>query len=51
MDASPPAIQVAGLSKIYGRQQVVSDVSFTVRRGSVTGFLGPNGAGKPVTGL
>jgi ABC-2 type transport system ATP-binding protein len=50
MKTSPsPAIEVAGLSKVYGRQQVVTDVSFTVRPGSVTGFLGPNGAGKSTT--
>ena len=50
MNTSPPAaIEVAGLSKSYGRQQVVADVSFTVRPGSVTGFLGPNGAGKSTT--
>jgi ABC-2 type transport system ATP-binding protein len=50
MTTSPPAaIEVAGLSKSYGRQQVVADVSFTVRPGSVTGFLGPNGAGKSTT--
>ena len=45
----PPAIEVAGLSKVYGHQRVVTDVSFTVRPGSVTGFLGPNGAGKSTT--
>jgi ABC-2 type transport system ATP-binding protein len=46
----PPApIQVRGLSKSYGSQAVVDDVSFTVRHGSVTGFLGPNGAGKSTT--
>jgi ABC-2 type transport system ATP-binding protein len=50
MTTSPPAaIEVAGLSKVYGRQQVVDNVSFTVRPGSVTGFLGPNGAGKSTT--
>ena len=50
MTTSPPAaIEVAGLSKSYGHQQVVADVSFTVRPGSVTGFLGPNGAGKSTT--
>jgi ABC-2 type transport system ATP-binding protein len=47
--APPAAIEVAGLTKVYGRQQVVTDVSFTVRPGSVTGFLGPNGAGKSTT--
>jgi len=30
MSTSPPAIEVAGLTKVYGRQPVVSDVSFTV---------------------
>jgi ABC-2 type transport system ATP-binding protein len=50
MIASPPAsIEVDGLSKKYGRQRVVADVSFRVRPGSVTGFLGPNGAGKTTT--
>jgi ABC-type multidrug transport system ATPase subunit len=50
MTTSPPAaIEVAGLRKVYGRQQVVDNVSFTVRPGSVTGFLGPNGAGKSTT--
>ncbi len=49
MTAPPAAIDVAGLTKVYGRQQVVTDVSFTVRPGSVTGFLGPNGAGKSTT--
>jgi ABC-2 type transport system ATP-binding protein len=47
--APPAAIDIAGLTKVYGRQQVVTDVSFTVRPGSVTGFLGPNGAGKSTT--
>jgi ABC-2 type transport system ATP-binding protein len=48
---TPPsaAIEIAGLTKAYGRQQVVTDVSFTVLPGSVTGFLGPNGAGKSTT--
>ena len=37
------------LTKRYGRQTVVDDVSFTARAGRVTGFLGPNGAGKSTT--
>ena len=49
MNTSPPAIEVASLSKSYGRQQVVAGVSFAVRPGSVAGFLGPNGAGKSTT--
>jgi ABC-2 type transport system ATP-binding protein len=47
---SPPAaIEVIGLSKSYGTHTAVSQVSFRVRPGSITGFLGPNGAGKSTT--
>jgi ABC-2 type transport system ATP-binding protein len=46
---SAPAISVSGLTKSYGADRAVDSVSFTVRRGSVTGFLGPNGAGKSTT--
>jgi ABC-2 type transport system ATP-binding protein len=50
MTTSPPAaIDIAGLRKVYGREQVVDNVSFMVLPGSVTGFLGPNGAGKSTT--
>jgi ABC-2 type transport system ATP-binding protein len=42
-------IQAVQLSKRYGRQTAVDDLSFTVRPGRVTGFLGPNGAGKSTT--
>jgi len=46
---TPPAIEVAGLSKTYGEVEAVRGVSFTVPRGEVFGFLGPNGAGKSTT--
>ena len=39
-------ITIENLSKSYGRNTVVDDVSFKARPGRVTGFLGPNGAGK-----
>ncbi|MBB2974572.1 ABC-2 type transport system ATP-binding protein [Microbacterium endophyticum] len=39
-------IVAENLSKNFGAQNAVSDVSFTVQPGKVTGFLGPNGAGK-----
>jgi ABC-2 type transport system ATP-binding protein len=39
-------ITIESLSKKYGANTVVDDVSFTARAGRVTGFLGPNGAGK-----
>jgi ABC-2 type transport system ATP-binding protein len=52
IDMNPPdelaaaAIVVEGLTKRYGNVTAVDGLSFTVRRGAVTGFLGPNGAGK-----
>jgi ABC-2 type transport system ATP-binding protein len=45
----PSAIEVRGLSKRFGPVQAVSDLSFEVGAGRVTGFLGPNGSGKTTT--
>jgi ABC-2 type transport system ATP-binding protein len=42
-------IAVEHLSKRYGRQPAVDDISFRCEPGTVTGFLGPNGAGKSTT--
>jgi len=39
-------IEVRNLSRSYGRNKAVDNVSFSVEEGSVHGFLGPNGAGK-----
>jgi ABC-2 type transport system ATP-binding protein len=44
-----PAVQVADLSKRFGKFVAVDRVSFDVRRGEVFGFLGPNGSGKSTT--
>ena len=42
-------IEISALTKRYGPTTAVSDLTFTVRPGMVTGFLGPNGAGKSTT--
>lgn len=42
-------IEIKSISKKYGNNQAVSDLSFVVEDGLVTGFLGPNGAGKSTT--
>lgn len=42
-------IQVQGLSKIYGLQKAVDQITFNAVPGKVLGFLGPNGAGKSTT--
>jgi ABC-2 type transport system ATP-binding protein len=41
-----PAVEVAGLCKVYNRLVAVDNVSFAMYRGEAFGFLGPNGAGK-----
>jgi ABC-2 type transport system ATP-binding protein len=42
-------IEVAGLSKRFGRTLALDGMTFTVSPGQVTGFIGPNGAGKSTT--
>ena len=43
------SIEVNKLSKKYGPQLAVKDISFKVKKGEIVGFLGPNGAGKSTT--
>ena len=50
------SIEIKNLTKYYGTQKALDNVSFSVGSGTVVGFLGPNGAGKStlmkiVTGL
>ncbi len=42
-------ITASNLTKVYGTQKAVDDVSFEMNTGEVLGFLGPNGAGKTTT--
>ena len=49
MQSPQPAIEVAGLTKQFGRHRAVDSLNLAVRPGSVFGFLGPNGAGKTTT--
>lgn len=45
----PPILDVRGLTKVFGQQTAVSDLSFQVAEGEIFGFIGPNGAGKTTT--
>lgn len=42
-------IEVENLSKNYGSNKAIDNVSFSVEKGQILGFLGPNGAGKTTT--
>lgn len=43
------SIEVKNLTKFYGEQAAVHDISFSINKGEIVGFLGPNGAGKSTT--
>lgn len=43
------SIKVENLTKYYGEQAAVNNISFEIQSGQVVGFLGPNGAGKSTT--
>lgn len=43
------SIKVENLTKTYGEQNALDNISFSVKSGEIVGFLGPNGAGKSTT--
>ncbi len=43
------SVKINQLTKIYGDQRAVDNLSFSVEKGEILGFLGPNGAGKTTT--
>ena len=44
-----PALAIKNLTKHYGKNLAVDDVSFEIKKGEFFSFLGPNGAGKTTT--
>lgn len=40
------SIEVTNITKHYGQQKALDEVSFSIKKGEIVGFLGPNGAGK-----
>lgn len=43
------SVQINNLTKVYGQQKAVNNLSFSANKGEIVGFLGPNGAGKSTT--
>lgn len=49
MPETKNAVEIKNISKKYGSNKVLDNISFSVRKGEIMGFLGPNGAGKSTT--
>lgn len=47
--ALKPIVDIAGLTKVYGKSRGITDITFSIEEGEVFGFIGPNGAGKSTT--
>ena len=43
------SIEISNLTKTYGQQKAIDNISFKINTGEIVGFLGPNGAGKSTT--
>lgn len=43
------SVEIKNITKSYGRQKAVNNISLSLKAGEITGFLGPNGAGKSTT--
>ncbi|MGG6229331.1 gliding motility-associated ABC transporter ATP-binding subunit GldA [Tenacibaculum sp. SDUM215027] len=43
------SIELTSITKTYGAQKAVNNISFSAEKGEIVGFLGPNGAGKSTT--
>ena len=44
-----PAIEMAGVTKLFGAKRAVDGLDLVAPRGKICGFIGPNGAGKTTT--
>lgn len=49
MDREGQGLRISGITKSFGKREVVRGISLDVQRGEVVGLLGPNGAGKTTT--
>ena len=49
MPENSNVIEIKNLTKFYGGNKALNDISFSVKKGEIMGFLGPNGAGKSTT--